>query len=44
MKRTSSSPTPEFIGRSMADIAVRSQRLVNDWLKRQTQEGSIWTR
>ena len=23
----------------MADIAVRSQRLVNDWLKRQTQEG-----
>jgi polyhydroxyalkanoate synthase len=32
-------PDPEFMGRSMADIAVRSQRLVNDWLKRQTQEG-----
>ena len=30
---------PEFVGRTMADIAVRSQRLVNDWLKRQAQEG-----
>ena len=27
------------MGRSMADIAARSQRLVNDWLKRQAQEG-----
>ena len=32
-------PDPEFMGRSMADIAARSQRLVNDWLKRQAQEG-----
>jgi polyhydroxyalkanoate synthase subunit PhaC len=32
-------PDPEFMGRTMADIAVRSQRLVNDWLKRQAQEG-----
>ena len=32
-------PDPEFVGRTMADIAVRSQRLVNDWLKRQAQEG-----
>ncbi len=32
-------PDAEFVGRTMADIAVRSQRLVNDWLKRQAQEG-----
>jgi polyhydroxyalkanoate synthase len=32
-------PDPEIMGRSMADIAARSQRLVNDWLKRQAQEG-----
>ena len=32
-------PDPEHLGRSMADIAARSQRLVNDWLKRQTKEG-----
>ncbi len=32
-------PDPEFMGRSMADIAARSQRLVNDWLKRQAKEG-----
>ncbi len=32
-------PDPEFMGRSMADIAQRSQRLVNDWLKRQAKEG-----
>src|SRR5271156_2231320 len=32
-------PDPELLGRSMADIAGRSQRLVNDWLKRQNKEG-----
>jgi polyhydroxyalkanoate synthase len=28
-------PDPEIVGRSMADIAERSQRIVQDWLKRQ---------
>jgi polyhydroxyalkanoate synthase subunit PhaC len=32
-------PDPELLGHSMADIAARSQRLVNDWLKRQAKEG-----
>lgn len=32
-------PDPEQLGRSMADIAARSQRLVNEWLKRQAKEG-----
>jgi polyhydroxyalkanoate synthase subunit PhaC len=32
-------PDPELIGRSMADIAARSQRLVNEWLKRQAKDG-----
>jgi polyhydroxyalkanoate synthase len=32
-------PDPEKLGRSMADIAARSQRLVGDWLKRQSAEG-----
>jgi polyhydroxyalkanoate synthase len=32
-------PDPAQLGRSMADIAARSQRLVNDWLKRQAAEG-----
>ena len=32
-------PDPAQLGRSMADVAARSQRLVNDWLKRQTKEG-----
>src|ERR1700760_3011133 len=31
-------PDPAEIGRSMADIAERSQRIVSDWLKRQAQE------
>jgi polyhydroxyalkanoate synthase subunit PhaC len=31
-------PDPAELGRSMADIAERSQRIVNDWLKRQAQE------
>ena len=31
-------PDPAEIGRSMADIAERSQRLVSDWLKRQASE------
>ncbi len=31
-------PDPAVVGRSMADIAERSQRIVNDWLKRQTKE------
>jgi polyhydroxyalkanoate synthase subunit PhaC len=31
-------PDPAVLGRSMADIAERSQRLVADWLKRQRQE------
>jgi polyhydroxyalkanoate synthase subunit PhaC len=33
-------PDPAVIGRSMADIAERSQRIVADWLKRQAQEGA----
>ena len=28
-------PDPEMLGRSMADIAERSQRIVSEWLKRQ---------
>ena len=32
-------PDPARLGRSMADVAARSQRLVNDWLKRQAKEG-----
>jgi polyhydroxyalkanoate synthase len=32
-------PDAALLGRSMADIAARSQRLVNDWLKRQAAEG-----
>jgi polyhydroxyalkanoate synthase len=32
-------PDAGQLGRSMADIAARSQRLVNDWLRRQAQEG-----
>jgi polyhydroxyalkanoate synthase len=32
-------PDPALITRSMADVASRSQRLVNDWLKRQSKEG-----
>ena len=31
-------PDPSVVGRSMADIAERSQRLVGEWLKRQPQE------
>jgi polyhydroxyalkanoate synthase len=31
-------PDPAVMGRSMADIAERSQRLVGEWLKRQPQE------
>ena len=31
-------PDPSVVGRSMADIAERSQRLVGEWLKRQSQE------
>ena len=31
-------PDPSVVGRSMADIAERSQRLVGEWLKRQAQE------
>ncbi|HTW26903.1 MAG TPA: class I poly(R)-hydroxyalkanoic acid synthase [Acetobacteraceae bacterium] len=33
-------PDPATVGRSMADIAERSQRIVGDWLKRQSQEGA----
>jgi polyhydroxyalkanoate synthase len=33
-------PDPETLGRSMSDIAARSQRLVGDWLKRQSEEGA----
>jgi polyhydroxyalkanoate synthase len=31
-------PDPEVLGRSMADIAERSQRIVSEWLKRQDGE------
>ncbi|MBV8456636.1 MAG: class I poly(R)-hydroxyalkanoic acid synthase, partial [Acetobacteraceae bacterium] len=30
-------PDPAEVGRSMADIAERSQRIVSDWLRRQAQ-------
>jgi polyhydroxyalkanoate synthase subunit PhaC len=32
-------PDPTVVGRSMADIAERSQRIVGEWLKRQSQDG-----
>jgi polyhydroxyalkanoate synthase len=32
-------PDPSHMSRTMADVASRSQRLVNDWLKRQAKEG-----
>jgi polyhydroxyalkanoate synthase subunit PhaC len=32
-------PDPAALGRSMADIAERSQRIVGEWLKRQSEEG-----
>jgi polyhydroxyalkanoate synthase len=32
-------PDPSEIGRSMADVAERSQRIVTEWLKRQAEEG-----
>ncbi len=32
-------PDPAQFARSMSDVAGRSQRLVNDWLKRQAKEG-----
>jgi polyhydroxyalkanoate synthase len=32
-------PDPALLTRTMADVAGRSQRLVNDWLKRQRKEG-----
>jgi len=32
-------PDAAMLSRSMADVAARSQRLVNDWLKRQAKEG-----
>jgi polyhydroxyalkanoate synthase subunit PhaC len=31
-------PDPAVVGRSMADVAERSQRIVSEWLKRQTSE------
>ena len=33
-------PDPAVVGRSMADIAERSQRIVSEWLKRQPQAGA----
>ncbi len=33
-------PDPAMLGRGMADVAERSQRIVGDWLKRQAQEGA----
>lgn len=32
-------PDAQALGRSMADIAARSQKLVNEWIKRQAAEG-----
>jgi polyhydroxyalkanoate synthase len=32
-------PDPALLSRSMANVAARSQRLVTDWLNRQTKEG-----
>ncbi len=34
-------PDPAAIGQSMASIAERSQRLVQDWLKRQSESGAV---
>ena len=31
-------PDPELVGRSMADVAQRSQRIVADWLSRQSRQ------
>ena len=31
-------PDPELVGRSMADVAQRSQRIVADWLNRQSHQ------
>ena len=36
-------PDPAAIGQSMASIAERSQRLVQDWLKRQSESGAVQT-
>ena len=33
-------PDPATLGRSMSDIAERSQRIVADWLRRQSAEGA----
>ncbi|MCC6719969.1 MAG: class I poly(R)-hydroxyalkanoic acid synthase [Acetobacteraceae bacterium] len=33
-------PDPEQLGRSMSDVAERSQRLVGEWLKRQGEESA----
>ena len=35
-------PDPAVIGRSMADVAERSQRIVSEWLKRQSEEGQAF--
>ena len=32
-------PDPSELGRSMAEIAERSQRIVGEWLKRQSEGG-----
>jgi polyhydroxyalkanoate synthase len=32
-------PDPALLARTMADVAARSQRLVKDWLKRQSKQG-----
>jgi len=34
-------PDPAEVGRSMADIAERSQRIVAEWLKRQSEDGEV---
>ena len=33
-------PDPAEVGRSMADIAERSQRIVTEWMKRQAEDGA----
>ena len=34
-------PDPAEVGRSMADIAERSQRIVGEWLRRQSEDGEV---
>ena len=34
-------PDPSLLGRTMTDVAERSGRIVQDWLRRQSEDGTI---